>query len=130
MIRLATKASVGAFAVAIGLYGLLLALLAMLEMIAPAWLSFSSWCSDLVHGNLTAPPTAFKVTSIVNGELTFIVCSVFPVMLLGAGVWLCRESFLAWRAKNRLDVRTVEVGHSALRIPHSALGKSVVHSAA
>jgi hypothetical protein len=75
----------------IGLYGLLMAFVATCQELAQAWGSFSVWCSNLAQGVLIAlPPTIWSTW--MNAELTCILSSIVPLILIAVGVYVCRET--------------------------------------
>jgi hypothetical protein len=74
-----------------GIYGLLMAFVAACEELARSWRHFSLWCSGLAQGILNAPPPAIWATWF-DAELTWLLSSVVPLILLGLGVYLCRET--------------------------------------
>ena|SRR6266481_537458 len=93
---LTLHACVGLVLGVVGIYGLLLAFAGAWYELAQAWGSFSLWCWNLAHGLIKVPPATFRST-LINAELTWLISSIFPLMLLGVGICLCRESLTAWR---------------------------------
>jgi hypothetical protein len=93
---LALQVCVGLVLAAVGIYGLMLAFAGVWYQLAQAWGSFSLWFWDLAHGFIKVPPATFR-SDLINAELTWMISSIFPLMLLGVGIWLCRESLTAWR---------------------------------
>ena len=75
----------------IGAYGLLLAFVAACQELGGSWGNLSLWFSDLARGTLNSPPPIIR-TTWVDAELTWLLSSILPLMLLGAGLYLCRES--------------------------------------
>jgi len=75
----------------VGIYGLFLAFMAVCRELAQPWGDFSSWCRDLAHGSIELPPETLR-GAFINAELTWLISSIVPAMLLGLGIWLLSES--------------------------------------
>ena len=94
MTRLVCHACVGLAMAVVGVYGLFLAFVAVCRELAQPWGDFSTWCRDLVQGGFKLPPETFR-SAFINAELTWVISSIVPLILLGLGLWLFSDS-LDW----------------------------------
>ena len=102
MIQVVTNSGVGVVTAGIGVYGMVLAFVSICPELAQSGRIFSRWCEDLARGSISAPPAGFESTWF-NAELTFLISSIFPVMLFGVGIWLCRGAVAEWRKDVAVD---------------------------
>ena len=100
IIALAINTCVGAGLSMIGAYGLLMGFVSVSSELSQAWGGVTVWIMDLVQGSLRPPPLALTASG-VEAELTFVLTSLVPLVLLGLGAWLCRDAVLHWRGRAR-----------------------------